>query len=278
MPESIVSDSAGRTVLVFHGSAVLQEFRESKTGSKNRSSRWTLDGVSVFAFLDVEKNPLVAAAIEGTGVGGSADVVLVRARRLRRKDGSPIPQVGPWADLNVFDDTVTTVASVNGVEVVDGPRVDVSALPVSPTAIPDVTVSPVSVARDRDVSMERFSAAVAVGVPRQVLNQMAALMILDGCDPLAVRKVLLGRALPQPSERVKPARPVPVEPVGVTDPPAPASPSVSAAVPVSGPLMASRPRRDNTPPPPRRAVQALIGPEQVSVLQKVAVRAGVVLV
>lgn len=279
MPTTQTTDSSGRNVLVFAGQAKLQDFREAKAGFKSRASKWlTDDGSSVFAFVDTEKSPDLVAAIEATGPGGVAEIELIRSRKLRRKDGTAVPQVGPWEELSVFDDTVTVVSRVNNAG-------SPSLLPAGGN--PSTSTAPLGVEpslADKysgENSLERFRAAVACGVPRQVLNQMAAIMILDGCDPLEVRSALLERALPRPSSRSKPKP----SPPSVSTPPDIASggeeggssegPAEFSSVQQTPALsITPRVRRNNTPPPPRRAIQPLIGPEQISILQKIAVRAG----
>jgi hypothetical protein len=122
------------------------------------------------------------------GASGPIPVVLVRARKQRRKDGTPVPQSGPWSELSVFDDTITKVGGVGGAWNADVPTIpDLPTTPTttSPSAGDVAALTGTSSApRDPATDVERIRAAAHAGVIRPILHHMAAIAILDGADPL----------------------------------------------------------------------------------------------
>jgi hypothetical protein len=201
--------TTGRTVLALHGKAILDEIRDpSPYGS--RFTNWRIDGEKVGAFIDVTDGAPVVNLLLAAGVGTEYEVVLVRTRKLKRKDGTPIPQSGPWNELDVFNDTITSVGVVNGVSVAGVPpvKLDVATITQQAVAAPTASDSPTASTplspRTRETDMTRLQEAINGNVPRSIIVQMAAIMILDGASPLEVKTVVASRKNALPEQRIIP--------------------------------------------------------------------------
>lgn len=293
-------DVNGRSVQVITGPAELVECRDpNQYGS--RTTIWMLDGQKYWAFIDVEKAPGTVEALLALTPGASADVVFVRSRKTRRKDGTPVPQATPWSELDVFNDTITHLASVNGARSAAHPFPDPpSQQPGTPTAVESDAGAPSSPAetgtvtvRTRESDLERLEAAIAAGVPRSIITQVAAIAILDGGDPQRIRDLTSARrrsastpdfdtpapAVPERSEHATLDLPTPAPTPVPTPAPTPAP--IEATPPAPTPPVEVPREQEVKPatargalPPPRRRHNP-IDDGQIIVLQNLATVAGI---